>query len=488
MSRRLHGEAGASLILAMAFLALFGAASVSLLGLTGTSHKNTVITRARATQLYAADGGIETGIRRLQTDPGVCDATGTPWEPATISPVTINGKTVTITCKTMAGGATTTTTGGGSPLLNGKVAILGSGGLTINSKPNATTPFLFRGGLYSGGPIATDSLPLTVQGDIGYYVACPPLPSDVTLTGSGVCSHPPSAPVVAVPTVVVPPGPTPLAPASVPFGSKCTILYPGRYTSANAPGFIPSRDYYLASGTYYFENTGEITLKGSIFGGAPGLDTKQILSTSPCATDADAARAAPSYDATRVGSGVTILLGGSAVLAAANNSEVEFYSRVPNTAVGSTDFGATPGVAIWARATAQANYVAVRSGATAFTTQDSTATMVLHGLTYLPDSIGDIVQPVNPDTDAAAPAALFMGGLVAKALFIGINGAGKTDVAAPIGGVVFKSTTTNSTRTTLVCANAASTTGASPTLIEAAVRLDPTTTPVIQSWRRVTAC
>ena len=62
-------------MLALAFLTLFGVSSVALVSLTGVSSRNSKVARTQVGQLFAADGGIETFIRTLQTEPepGVLD-------------------------------------------------------------------------------------------------------------------------------------------------------------------------------------------------------------------------------------------------------------------------------------------------------------------------------------------------------------------------------------------------------------------------------
>ena len=101
---------------------------------------------------------------------------------------------------------------------------------------------------------------------------------------------------------------------------------------------------------------------------------------------------------------MSILLGGNSVLRANLNAVVELYSRVPNA--GGTDAAATPGVTIWARTTAQANYLAA-TDATVFRTESKTGAFVVHGLTYLPNSVPFIREPLNTQ---AGGTSIFMGG------------------------------------------------------------------------------
>lgn len=467
---------------------------IAVMSFTGVSAHNSAIERAKFNQLYAADGGIETGLQSLVSDSTnqYCQAVSTStWQG--VATVTINGKPVAVTCRTTAGGTTTTstTTGGPSSLLAGYTLVLGTGGLTMGgNNQNGNTPFEVRGNIYSGALIDTKAAaPLTLKptgaapadGNLDYALTCSPLPPNVTITSPGKCTKVASAPSITQPTVVIP---TALAPAQVSIG-KCNILYPGKYTSD--PAFNPSRDYYLASGTYYFEGTGDVNLKGNIFGGAPGAETKQNTVVSPCATDADAATSNPSFDASKAGSGVTIILGGNATIRGQNNTEVEFYSRMPNA--GSPDAGTSRGLGVWAlTANPPTNYLAV-TNSSPFMTQDKTATIVVHGVTYLPKSLVNIREPINPD---APGAALFMGGLDALGLTVDMQGNGRSSEVAEMAGSVQTTTqaATDTPRTTLICSTASpNPPGGSPTLIEAATLPDsPDATQLIQAWRQVTVC
>ena len=222
-------------------------------------------------QLYAADGGIETGIETLRTDQadGTANTCETIGETESLPCDDHQRQAGDGQCKTTKGGTTTgLANGGGTALLNGYSAILGTGGLTVGGNtPNGApmVAFSLGGQVYSGGAITTVArAPVQIGGNLGYYAACPPLPPNVTLTAPGVCSQV-AAPTVPTTSVFVP---TTAAPAPVALNSSCTIFYPGKYSSS--PAFSSSRNY-MASGTYYFENTGGITFQGVTFGGAPGV-------------------------------------------------------------------------------------------------------------------------------------------------------------------------------------------------------------------------
>ena len=240
-----------------------------------------------AEAVYAADGGIDTGIQTLKSDQAdgttnFCPLVGTSF--AAVSATTINSKPVTISCKTTSGGSTTTSTtddGGGSALRTGYTMILGTGGLSFTGNTSNRVPSsLVRGDVYSAGPLSVPDpqLALTINGDLEYARPARPRERDGDLPG--VCSKRTTAPAPAglPPTVVLP---TNTAQTSVTYGSNCTILFPGMYTAANLPAFADGAQYYMASGTYYVVGTGDINLKGTVFGGAPGAESKTVTGSTP---------------------------------------------------------------------------------------------------------------------------------------------------------------------------------------------------------------
>ena len=159
---------------------------------------------------------------------------------------------------------------------------------------------------------------------------------------------------------------------------------------------------YFASGTYYFAGPGDVNLTGTIFGGAPGAETKQITGVEPVCDGRRMPRArtprtsrATSDPASRSSSAAT------ACSERRTRPSVELYSRVPGTAAGSTDFGASPGVTIWGQDGHDDQLHPGLTNTTAFNTQDKNSPLVIHGLVYLPDSIAQIREPLNPGADGA---------------------------------------------------------------------------------------
>ncbi len=530
-ARRARGDDGASLILALAFLSLLGIFVSSVLAFGTVSFENTTVTRSRAKQLYAADGGVEQSIRKLVTEEWCRTKADAPSSPVVL-PQPINGKTVTVTCQTTDGGLTTTS---GSPLLGEYVAVIGSGGVTVNG--GGWGPAEIHGSLYSGGPMSIswsdpdgycaagygpyifaysgleqhDPLVcawIDVEGSLSVGGStCPGAPQHVYATGACTASAP--APTVAVPRVRIPSA-APHTPVDLmPYGIDCIIMFPGKYSSP--PTFSASRKYYLASGTYYFASSsspaGDVVLQGQIVGGMPSAaepwgDTQQVNGLTPCASypgytpDQLAALAStsagtgPAYDATKAGTGVTLVRGSSGKLRVANtNTRVELYTRVPGTATGSYDLGATPGVTFWANTTttgtsgSPGTYAVVPANSDVFTTSEKQVDVVFHGLSYLANSNVNVTEPFNEEVGSGnGSVSFFLGGLAAKKLTISrfYEGTIKRVSLAGTG----EATETFDPRTTTVTATAQSTTGGAPTTVTAVVKPEAAAGPEIVTWRQ----
>jgi hypothetical protein len=342
--------------------------------------------------------------------------------------------------------------------------------------------------------------------------SCPGAPQHVYPTGA--CTPNAPAPSVAVPNVRIPAAAphtrVDLRNLPAPYNLDCIILYPGKYTSP--PTFDPSRKYYLASGTYYFASSsspaGDVVLQGQIVGGMPSAaepwgDTQQVNGLTPCASfpgytpDQVAALAStepslgsgPAYDATKAGTGVTLVRGSSGKLRVTNaNTRVELYTRVPGTATGSYDLGATPGVTFWANTTTTGTtgspgaYAVVPANSDVFTTSERFVDVVFHGLSYLANSNVNLTEPFNEEVGAGrGSVSFFLGGLAAKKLTVARFYEGDIKRVSLAG--TGEATETFDPRTTTVTATAQSTTGGAPTTVTAVVNPDASP-PSILSWRQ----
>ena len=523
-----RGDDGASLILALAFLSLLGVFVASVLAFGAVSFENTTVTRSRAKQLYAADGGVEQAIQRVAREEW-CMTADAPSQVTLPEP--INGKSVTVTCETTDGGLTTNS---GSPLLGDFVAVIGSGGVSVNG--GGWGPAEIHGSMRSGGPMSiqwSDPQGICAAGfapwvfasfgltqhdplicawiDVGGSLSvtgCPP--AKVYVTGPCI----PAPPPVPVPTVRIPStnahSAVDLRTLPPPYNLDCIIMYPGKYP--NRPTFDPNRRYYLASGTYYFANPsssgGDVVLQGQIVGGMPSPaepwgDTPQVNGLQPCASfpgltpdqvadEASVLGTGPAYDAATAGTGVTLVRGNSAKLRVASaNTKVELYTRVP----GSADPNATPGVTFWANTgtsgtslqSSSAPYVPVPNncgapGCEVFVSTDNQVDVVIHGLSYLPNSRTNLTEPFNHEVGSGnGSVSFFLGGVAAKTLTITRHY--DNDIRRVSLAGTGEPTESFANRTTTVTATAESTSGGAPTTVTAVVRPDEPT-PQILSWRQ----
>lgn len=99
--RRAHGERGATLMLALAFLLLFSVVVAAVLVQTQTGLKTTSAVTSHDDKLYAADGGIDYGIQKVRTTASLCPDVASGQQ--SVGTIDLNGRTVTVTCKTLSG-------------------------------------------------------------------------------------------------------------------------------------------------------------------------------------------------------------------------------------------------------------------------------------------------------------------------------------------------------------------------------------------------
>ena len=296
--RRMQGERGASLILAMGFLALLGILVSSLLSVTYSSVKTTGVARGSQAKLYGADGAIDYAVETIENDDSYCPSGSSGTQ--SLPDLSLNGRTVTVTCQLVDSTSSgfsfgwTSLTGynnpdGTTPQKNDLYWMAGTAGTTSDQ-------IKFQGTMFNAGKFKFDSAsPTTYIADdlhqydspgTNYCTADKAAAIKPTVAGSWDCEDPDDYDEWDWDDVDIEVSST-TAKAKKIVGS-CHIMYPGRYTTA--PTFTAGTKYYFASGTYYFHNVGEITLRGEIFGGQPWsfLESKLMTNASPCATDSTA--------------------------------------------------------------------------------------------------------------------------------------------------------------------------------------------------------
>ena len=93
-------EAGASLIIALAFMTFLGLVVGGLLTYSATSLRGTKATRLRASQVYDVDGALKTAVNQVRNSAYNNDAGQTCND---LSFPRADGTAVTVTCKAGAG-------------------------------------------------------------------------------------------------------------------------------------------------------------------------------------------------------------------------------------------------------------------------------------------------------------------------------------------------------------------------------------------------
>jgi len=443
MIRRLRhrDEQGSTLIVALAFLSLFGIFIAAILAQVSTNMKLTATTRARADRLLAADGGLEWGIQQARTQDSACTNTAAGVQELT-STLDIDGRTVTVMCEALVGAAA-------SPA-GQQWSVIATSGITTTS---GAQPRVTGGDVWAGGTAPSVTI-ATAQADVvrglsdctafalsGFTIGQPDTSSCSTASAPDVPHVPPTAAA----------GHDAKTDATC-GGNGWRIWHPGTYTSASAPDVGPY--IYMESGVYYFEDLSLTFSSGSVVGGAAPAGETSVLSGG-CSGINDTTAGAASR---ATGAGVTIILGGSSSIRVTSTNKFELYTRAP----ASTD--GTAGISILTVPATGTTYKPW-TGATALNVSAVTGRAAIHGLVYARNA------PVAITTNSTAP---LLGGVVASTLTITPGAIGQKAVEA------------SGRRTLLLTSVAApADTEESPTVQSAVVKVanDPTRTASVRSWR-----
>lgn len=102
MRKRLGGEDGQALLIALAFLLLFGVVIAVVLGFAEASVRATMNLREQRSVAYAADGAMDGAIAYAASPAGRADGVGYFGRVPCISySVVLNGETATVTCESV---------------------------------------------------------------------------------------------------------------------------------------------------------------------------------------------------------------------------------------------------------------------------------------------------------------------------------------------------------------------------------------------------
>lgn len=486
--RKGRGEAGVSLILAMAFLTFLSVLVASLLTVVFSAVKTTTVVSGHSSNLFGADGGTDIALQMLRSNPSYCPNVSS--NPSGMPSQTIGGRTIELTCQTISG--TVGGTGGGAA---GVYALVVTGyndpggsapdftklvELDGKDKDGTDSTSIEGGHMFNAGEFKfkSDAPHFIVDQNLDQYNGASPYctvdQAEAVSTGqpqvNGVwtCRTSATFPVPDPnPTLIVP---TAAAPAAIVQGD-CTILFPGKYTTD--PEFNKDKKYYLASGVYLFHGTKEVKFQGEVFGGQPGPGLSQVFTDqAPCSSDAAANALRPG---SATGYGVQIVLSGDAKLQIEDErkAKVELFARVP----GNPALEGSPGVTIYAPRTAGSGYSAWNKDR-AVDIKGKEPQLVIHGLVYIPTSKFDEQFALANENAGYSP--IFDGGLVVQRLKLKFKKEYSHLTFARIPA------TAATTRTTVVTATATDPGGGAPITVKAVVQLGTGsgTPATVLSWRK----
>jgi hypothetical protein len=246
-------DEGSVLIMALAFLSLFGLAVGALLTFADSAFRNGNQLHTKTEQQYAADAAVEGAINTIRGD--VTIGKEGPATGCFSLPAAVNGTAVSVECRGRPGsGAGSVVVGGGSLPANSV--------LTLPSHPS------------EGLVLSAGAAPLVTGNVITNRTATVPATASLTVQGSLTCrtlsgTGPVSASTTSCPAAVPPSATDPgysapissvPAPATAPAcaaGGTVTFA-PGFYKSAAAlnaltGGGCPNKRFHFTPGVYYFQ-------------------------------------------------------------------------------------------------------------------------------------------------------------------------------------------------------------------------------------------
>ena len=365
-------DEGAILVIVLIVVTVVALVVAAVVTQTEVGVRGTTVVRGHLAKVYAADSGVEHGIQSLKLDNTICPDTSHEYDFPT---QTFNGREVDIHCKTLSGSAnglfgyaailldpvdSLTTQGGGEKKIEGPIYAV---------RLPATVEATVTGDITEqAGRCATDAdIPASLTISVGYSYDCVP----ATTPPDPDHDLPSAEPANALPadSVTVP---------------GCKIFKPGKYTTAP----VLASNNYFASGIYYFQNVGTITLDNEkVVAGKAGTGESLVNANSPCATDAQAG-------ITGSATGVKFIFGGnSSLLVDDPSGALEMFAR--NGGDEATE--GTQGISLqtvqadqvstsppmWQASTLGAGDAVIRVG------NGNNPAFTIHGMVYTPNALVD---------------------------------------------------------------------------------------------------
>lgn len=255
MIERRTGDDGSVLVMALAFLSLFGLAIAAVLAFAATGFRTADAVQVAAGQQYAADAAVEGAINAIRGDTSIGKAGVSSGCFSFTSQV--NGTAVSVECTGRAGSGGVTGGAGGGAIPPDAVLTLPAD-VTEGVVQTATSSVLVSGNVSTNqARTAPAGSTLTVQGTL----TCKTATGTGTVTATVI-----NCPAAVAPTAVDPAyaatlvnAPAQVAAPACPAGATATFL-PGTYQSAAAltalmSGACANKTFHFVPGDYYFEFT-----------------------------------------------------------------------------------------------------------------------------------------------------------------------------------------------------------------------------------------
>ena len=395
-----RSEDGASLIIVLVVISVFGLVLSGLLTESSASIKYTKTVSTHEAKVYAADAGVSLAIQQVRQNNELCPEVGL----SSTVPIstTINGKNVSVTC-TGAIGSALGARGYAIQVRESSLGVRGvfetqSGGTKILTGP------VFVDGTFnlSGGGVQVQRGNVH-QKDPSCNSASPPVSVDSTLGYRYLCT----SAVPALPTNDPPPAGVP-ATAPAPTGTTCKTFYPGTYTDANKP--VLAADNYFVSGVYYFNFTGSLVLDGKwVYGGIVGAGETRVLDTVRPVPPTCVQSVNP---AGYTGTGVKIIMGSTARFDL-SKAHMELFARQDDPAAPNPKPSGTNGISVVAAPGSWTGWTKSAVGTTIIDLSSNLnlSDLALHGLVWARD------QRVNLGSVNGAVAQT-TGGVVANYVYL----------------------------------------------------------------------
>ncbi|MEJ7583295.1 MAG: hypothetical protein WKF43_04240 [Acidimicrobiales bacterium] len=447
-------DQGATLLLVLVFLTVFGVLIGAVLGAVDANLKTTSVVRNRAALTYAADAAIEEAVKRVAIDPTLCPDDGTN---SRLPDQTLNARLVRTSCDVRPDGGAALGASGWAAILTGDLDKQNGG------EARFAGPISVAGTISaSGGPIVNEGGSV-VQHD-------PKCEGELSAPAPGVLRVEPTPPYTWQCTTAPAPDPPhdlppkPDLPKGPLASDGCAVFFPGTYTDPPAL----SAENYFVSGVYYFESIGPWLIgDATIVAGSNPSDTTD-LGNLPCRVGADAELGGGGS-----GFGVEWIFGGDSSISVGENSEIEIFSRVPGP--GPKERGMTPRLSLVALPSPVGDYLAADPpGGMLLDTAAAHPALALHGLVYAPSVDLRINEPNG--------AVTFQNGLVARSLLVNLTGAPSGD---PVTAVDISPTNSRWAQLTAT-ATSPDDPDVKPLVSRAMVEIRNTTNPatvVVHSWR-----